>query len=228
MTAVTGLNPYDLSKLLAGPCRALWADPTVTDLPDNLLDIIAVEKADFYAPAAGYTDFGALVEGAAYGRSIETTGYEIENTTGTVAESVTDVVRSVSINRGELTADALREFEQAAKVAEVAGGADHRPEKHVKFGSIEALGRKRIVFIARRPVGVGADVIEQDGTVRGAFVAGYLYTCSLSGDQSSISIAKGQLSSAPLTFKAFPEGGEAQGEETGRWIEETAGEIGGS
>jgi len=228
MAVVTGLTPYDLSKLLAGPCRALWADPSVTNIPEDPLDIFAVEKADNYAPADGYTDFGALVEGAAYNRSIETSGYEIENTTGTVVETVTDVVRSLALNRGELTADALQEFEQAPEVEDIAGGADRRPGKRVKFGSIESLGRKRIAFAARRPVGVGADVIEQDGTVRGAFVVASLYTCGLLGDQAAIGIAKGQLSSAPLGFKAFPEGGQPQGQEVGWWFEETPGEIGAS
>lgn len=228
MAVVTGLTPYDLSELLAGPCRALWALPSVTDIPENLLDIFAVEKTDAYAPAEGWTDFGALVEGAAYNRSIETSGFEIENTTGNVAESVTDVVRGVSLNRGQLTAETLQDFEQASTVDDVAKAAGRRPEKHVKFGSIESLGRRRIAIVARRPVGVGADVIEQDGTVRGAIVCGVLYTCGLSGDSSAISMAKGQLASAPLTLKAFPEGGQPQGQETGRWIEETPGEIGAS
>jgi hypothetical protein len=228
MAIVKGLNPYDLSQLLAGPCRALWALPSETSIPTSLLDIFAVEKVDEYVPAEGWTDFGALVEGAAYNRSIETSGYEIENTTGNVAESVTDVVRGVSLNRGELNADTLQDFEQAAAIEEVPAAAGRRPERHVKFGSIESLGRRRIAFVARRPVGVGADVIEQNGHVRGAIVCGVLYTCGLSGDSSAIQMAKGSLSSAPMTLKAFPEGGEAQGEETGLWIEETPGEIGGS
>ncbi len=226
--AVTGLNPYDLSKLLAGPCRVLRALPGATDIPENLLDIIAVEKVDSYLAATGWTDFGATTEGTAYGRAIETSGYEIENTTGTVAESVTDVVRTVAVTMGEIDGEALRIFEQASKVTMVEGTPDSRPEEHVKFGSIESLERQRIAFIGRRPVGVGADVIEQDGTVRGALVCGVLYTCSITGDQSAINLAKGQLSSAPLTFKAFPEDGQSQGEETGDWIAEVPGEIGGS
>jgi hypothetical protein len=227
MAQVTGLTPYDLSKLLAGPCRALWV-PTTVAIPEDPTDIFAVEKADEYAPVGEWTDFGALVEGAAYNRSIETSGYEIENTTGTVAETVTDVVRSLSLNRGELTADALQEFEQAPEVEAVAGTAGSRPGKKVKFGSIESLGRKRIAFAAQRPTGVGADVIEQDGHVRGALVVACLYTCGLLGDQSAIGVAKGQLSSAPLGFKAFPEGGQPQGQEVGWWFEETPGEIGAS
>jgi hypothetical protein len=227
MTVVTGLTPYNLSNLLAGPCRALWVTTSVA-IPANLLDIFKVQKASEYLPVGEWKDFGALVEGAAYNRSIETSGYEIENTTGTVAESVTDVVRSVSLNRGELTAESLKEFEQALKVEEVAKAAGRRAEKHVKFGSIESLGRKRIAFVARRPVGVGADVIEQDGTVRGAFVCGLLYNAGLLGDSAAIGMAKGQLSSATLGFKAFPEGGLPQGQEVGRWIEEVPGEIGAS
>jgi hypothetical protein len=228
MAVVTGLTPYDLSKLLAGPCRALWANVTGTAIPANLAEIFAVEKTDNYAPTADYTDFGALVEGAAYNRSIETSGYEIENTTGTVAETVTDVVRSVSLNRGELTAETLQEFEQAPEITPVAGSSTRRPERQVKFGSIESLGRKRIVFVARRPVGVGADVIEQDGTVRGAFVAAVLYNAGVLGDSAAINVAKGQLSSAAMGFKAFPEGGQPQGQEVGFWTEETPGEVGGS
>lgn len=226
--AVTGLNPYDLSKLLSGPCRVLRGDPSSLSIPADLLDIMAVEKADSYAAARGWTDFGATTEGTAYGRQIETSGYEIENTSGSVAESVTDVVRQVSVTMGEIEENALQILEQAPAVDDVAGNADRRPEKHVKFGSIDSLSRYRIAFLGRRPVGVGADVIEQDGTVRGAFVCGVLYTSSITADQAAIQLAKGQLASAPLTFKAFPEDGEEQGEETGLWIVEEPGEIGGS
>lgn len=228
MTVVTGLNPFDLAKLLSGPCRVLRSDPTTEPIPTNITDIIANQKADEYAAAGGWIDLGALVSGVPYTRQIETSGFEIENTNGTVAESVTDVVRMVQATMGEIDSEALRIFEQAAKVEEVAGNEDRRPERHVKFGSIESLERYRIAFVGRRPRGVGGDVIEPDGTVRGAFVCGLLYTCSITGDQTAIQLAKGQLSSAPLTFKAFPEGGEAQGEETGDWIEEVTGEIGGS
>src|SRR4051794_3140232 len=198
MATVTGLNPYDLSKLLAGPCRVLRALPGVTSIPTNLLDIFQVEKAKLYAPATGWSDFGATTEGTAYGRNIGTQGYEIENTTETVVETVTESVRTVSVSQGQLDAEALRIFEQAPKVAAVAKAAGRRPESHVAFGSITSLERHRIAFAGRRPVGVGADVIEQDGTVRGAFVVGVLYTASITAGQAAIQVAKGQLSSAPL------------------------------
>lgn len=224
--SVTGLTPYNLSRLLSGPCRVLMSEtPGDIIIPENLLDIQEVEKAAKYAAAEGFVDLGGTTDGAAYGQQIAESGYVIDQATGNVGSSVTDVVRTVQCNAAELSSDLLRILEQAPEVRDVAAAPGRSAEKHVAMGSITSLERYTIVFIGRRVEGQGADVKEPDGTVRGAMVAGVLYSASITGDQRAISVARGQLSSAPLTFQAFPADGQPEGEEFGDWIEEQPGTI---
>jgi hypothetical protein len=224
--SVTGLTPYNLSELLTGSCRVLiTSKPGDLIIPNDLLDLQEVEKAAGYAAADGWDDFGGTTDGAAYGNQISTSGFDIDQSKSTVAETVQDVVRTVQVNAAQVSAEKLRILEQAVAVEEVKAEPGRSAEKHVPMGSVEALERYGIAFIGRRVRGQGADVTEPDGTVRGAMVAGVLFSASITGDQRAIQVAKGQLATAPLTFQAFPADGQEEGHEFGLWIEEQPGTI---
>lgn len=223
MAVVKGLNPYDLSNLLKGPCRVLWA-PLSVAIPTKLSKIIGVDEGK-YEPATGWKDFGATTQGAAYSRQFSVTGFQIEQATGDVDQEITDVVRQVQATFGEITPEFLQMVEQAASIGSVSSSKGNAAEKQVKFGTIESLTAYRIAFVGRRPVGQGADVTEQGGIVRGAMAAACLYHAKLTGDAASIGVAKGQLSSAPLAFQAFSEGGQESGQEQGLWLMEQSGTI---
>lgn len=220
--SVTGLNPYDLSNLLRGPCRVLYA-PIAAEIPANISKIIEPEGE--YKPVGEWEDFGATTSGAAYSRQFQTAGYAIEQATGNVDEEVTDAVRSISATFAEITPELLQIMEQAASIGTVAKAAGHSAEKQLKVGTIESLEPYRLAFIGRRPKGQGADVTQKDTVVRGALVAYVMYRGKLTGDQSAIQVARGQLSSASLTFQAYPESGQTAGQEHGLWMVEQTGTI---
>lgn len=222
MSEVVGINPYDLSNLLKGPCRVLYA-PTSVAIPTSIAKIIEPEKE--YKPKTGWLDFGATTQGSAYSRQFSTAGYTIEQTTGNVDEDVTDAVRSVQASFAELTPEFLQIMENAAEVETVAKAEGQSAEKQVKFGTVQTLEAYRIALIAQRPKGLGADVTEKDEVVRGAFAALVLYRAKITGDQTAIQLARGQLGSAQLTFQGYPESGQSQGEEHGLWIVEQSGTI---
>lgn len=221
--AVKGLNPYDLSDLLKGPCRVLRA-PLDTDVPTMISDIIGVDKGN-YEPADGWLDFGATTQGTAYSRQFSESGTQIEQATGDVDSEITDVVRAVSASFAEISPELLQIFEQAANIDTVAAAKGHSAEKQVKFGTVESTEAYRIAFVGRRAKGQGSDVKESGGKVRGALVAGVLLRAKLTGDQASLALAKGQISSAGLTFQAFADSSQPEGEEHGLWMLEQAGTI---
>ena len=226
--SVVGLNPYDLSNLLKGPCRVLRADSTQA-IPTKLIDIIEVEGE--YKPQRGWTDFGATTAGTAYSRQFNTASQTIEQTTGAVDEEVTDAVRAVQATFAEIDENLIQLMEQAAAIDTLAAKASreatpgYSEEKQVKFGNVESLDAHRIAFIGRRAKGLGADVTQKDRVVRGALVAGVLYRAKMTGDQAAIQLARGQLAAAPLTFQAYPEDGQLLGKEHGIWLVEQAGTI---
>src|SRR5690348_972264 len=117
MSVVTGLNPYDLSNLLKGPCRVLYAATSV-EIPANISKIIEPEGE--YKPVGEWKDFGATTQGAAYSRQFSTAGFTIEQTTGNVDEEVTDAVRAVQASLGEISPEVLQILEQAAAIDTVA------------------------------------------------------------------------------------------------------------
>lgn len=225
MTINTGLNPYDLTKLLTGGARVLYA-PTTVAKPAKLTDVIVTDAgSDQYLPATGWIDFGATTGGAAYSRSIEETGYKIDQDTSDVISEVTGVVRGFAGTFNQVQPELLKIFEQAAAITTVAAGAHSSQEKQVKFGTIQTLDRYRIAVIGRKAKGIGADVTQSNGTVRGAFVMAVLYSCAISGDQAQVEMAPGSMAGLPLGFQGYPESGVAQGQEYGFWTEEQSGTI---
>lgn len=220
----TGLNPYNLNKLLGGAARVLYAPNTVS-IPTKLTDVINTNTTT-YAPKTGWIDFGATAGAFAYNRAIAESGYNIEQDTSDVIEEITAVDRTVTVPVAEIKQSLLAIIEEGT-TGSTSAGANQSAESLVKFGMITSLTRYRIAFIARRAKGIGSDVTQSDAgtTVRGAFVAGFLYNVALAADTSSASIAKGSLVSLPVSFRAYPESSLSQGQEYGVWVEETSGTI---
>lgn len=224
----TGVLPFNLANLLGGAVRVLWA-PIDEDLPTDPSDIFDQTGPD-YLPNGTWEDFGAAVDGSEYGRAIESSGNEIEQSTSTVLEEITGTQRTFTTSIAEITPEHLAMIEETpeASIDDIAAAAGHSAFKKVPFGNISSQTRRRIAFVARRAKGAGADVTEPGGRVRGAFEVGVLYACTLTADSTSIAFAKGNLASAAVTFKAFPVEGLDSGEEVGAHFEEIAGTIAGS
>lgn len=225
MTVVTGTLPYDLANLLGGAARVLVSDDAgaLPSIPASIADVI--DPVAPYTPQTGWLDFGATGEGTSYSRGMDSDGYEIQQTAGTIFEEITDVNRTLTVDIAEITPEHLALMENSSEVGTVAAATGAAAQKSVKFGSIRSLKTRRVAFIAQRHPNSGVVVEDTGGPERGRFVMLCLYSVQLSADDSEMTVEKGSLATLPVSFVAYPEGGEAAGEEYGTWLLEDAGTI---
>lgn len=225
MTLTTGITPVDLANLMKGPTPFIYGLASEVTVPANLADIFDPDDPD-HPLETGWSHGGATLGGSQYGRQFQTSALGgIEQITGNVDEDVQDTARSFTVPIGEISAELLQVLEQAPAITTVAQAKGRSAEKQIKAGSIETLENYRVVFVGRRLVGKGADVKMSGGETRGAFVAACLLMAKITGDQAAIGVGRGQLSSASLTFQAYPDPTQPKGEEQIIWFLEQAGTI---
>lgn len=220
-----GLYPFNVQNLLGGKIRALAA-PISESLADSPADVFD-QQGPNYDPNGDWFDFGATTEGTEYEREFGSEGYEIEQTTATVLEEMTESNRSVAIPLGEFTQKALEIFEEGVP-DDVASGTGISAYERVSFGDVDDLTPYRLALVAQRAKASGATVTEHDGTIRGAFVVFVFHRVAIAADSASIELAKGSLSSIPVALKAIPDPDADPGKEHGDWWIETPGTIVGS
>lgn len=221
MAVIQGAFPYDLDHILGGRARVLFAE-TSQALPTKLNDIINIQTP--YAPAAGWTDFGATSEGSSYNRDMDSEGWEIEQATGAIFEEITEVNRSLDITMAEVKPETLQILENAPSISSIAAVAGtNTAQKAVKFGGFTVVARKRVAFIAQRNIGSGK--IVEATLERGRFVAGVLYNVGIAAEAAEVGFEKGNITGMPVTFSSSPESGQPSGQEFGTWITEDAGTI---
>ncbi len=221
------LNPADITKLAVGPARVLYA-PTTVSVPKKLQDIIKLTDADEYEPETGWIDFGAAPEGdgASYSRGFETESLGIEQSSGAVFTDITDVNRSFSLNVAEISPANMKIVEGTDIDDETVAATDTTSaQTRVPIGSVSEFPSYRVALLGQRKRDSGL-VVEPDGTERGCLVGVVLNRCTITADDSEISVAKGSLISAPLQFEGFPEPGAKTKESFGGWLFEAAGTIG--
>lgn len=226
MPGVTGLLPYDVANLLAGAARVLIGDTAAPPaVPTKINDIISIKSSGTYAPATGWIDVGATADASAYTRDLAIQEYTIEQSTGPVLEDVTETNRSIRVQLAEMKPEHLVIIEQAPAIATIAAVAGtNTAQKAVKFGTVTTLTSRRVAFVGQRASQSGV-VNEGAGVTRGRFVVVVLYNCLISADAAEVSVGKGNLVSVPVTFRAYPESGQASGQEYGTWFDEQAGTI---
>jgi hypothetical protein len=215
--------PYDVNELADGPVRCLYA-PIDTALPADLGDII--DQKDPYDPATGFVDFGATAGPFTVGRNLTTTAYNIQQTTSAVRERITEVVRTVTVVVAELRPDIVKMLEEGT-VSDVAGSSGVGAHSKVGFGNIEDLTQYRMAFIGRRgkDQGIVKEAAGAGAKERGRLFGYIAYRAQLQADSLSIGFAEGDLSSATVTFRLYPETGQPDGQEHGYWTFEDAGTL---
>lgn len=220
----TGILPYDAATLLKGPTPFIYGLASDVAVPTDLADILDPDDPA-HPLETGWFHGGATIGGGQYGRQFATQGYQIDQADGDVDQDVSATNRSFNITMGALTPEIIQILEQAPAIDTVAKAKGRVAEKQIKVGTVETFETYRIVFLARRLKGKGADVTMSGGKVRGAFGYHCMYEAKISGDQAAIQLGKGQLATAPLGFLAFPDSAQDPGEEHGYWGFEQAGTI---
>jgi hypothetical protein len=215
--------PHDISNLLTGPVRVLHA-PYTTARPTNIEDIIAM--VDPYAPKAGWVDLGATNDETEYSRDMESEELFIEQSTSSVLERITENTRQLTVPMAEFTDATTKIAEEGVGPTTIAAAANKGAQKAIDVGSIEALTRYRVAFIAMRDPGFGDTVIEPGGATRGPFVAFAGYNAAIAAEESSFSLSKEDLSGRELVFGFFPDSAVADPRvNTGRFLFEEPGTI---
>jgi len=224
MALTTGAFPYDITNLLGGAVRILYADID-EPVPATMTDVFLVESP--YTAQTGWTDLGATPHSFTYTRGFDVEGWEIQQLAGNVIEEVTDLTRTIEVSFADLRPEHLAMIEnQSAAVEDVTAVASASAQKVVRFGSFQSFTRYRFAFVSRRPLAAGA-VTESapSGAVRGRFFMGVAYQAQIAADEAEFEQNKGELTAAGVTFTLFPDSDEDQGEEYGAWFDEVAGTI---
>lgn len=223
--------PYDIGNLLVGAVRILYADPdVVTAVPDNMSDVMSLESP--YTAATNWSEIGATRDSFTYTRGFETEGLEIQQTTATLFEEITNVSRTIEVSAAEFTGGILKIIEGADSnaVTAVAASANVSAQKRLYIGSFSTLKRYRFAFVARRNVASGtvvesAEAVPASGS-RGRFVMCILNQAQMSADDAEIEFDKGTLAATSVTFTAFPDDDVTLASDNyGAWFFEDAGTI---
>lgn len=225
MTLTTGTLPYDLANLLGGAARVIISDDAVAlpAIPANLKDVFAQKSP--YTPLTGWVDIGATTDSTDYSRDLTSSGYDIQQVTGSIFEEITDTQRTLKVAVGELKPEWLKIMEEAPSIGTIAATTGAMAQKSVKFGSIVTLRNRRVCFVGQRNQQSGIVDEVTGGVKRGRFVAWIAYNVTISADATQVQVQKGSLASMPITFKSFPEAGQPQGQEFGTWLTEDAGTM---
>lgn len=221
---MSNLNPYDLNNLAGGAIRTLVA-PISEPVPANLADVH--DLIDPYAANTLWEDMGATTGPFTYGRSLTVSGYTIEQETTAILETPQEVVRTLSAPFAELRPDVLRMIEEGGAVGTTAAVAGESGiHDAIPVGSVSELTQYRVAFVARRLKAQG--IVTEPTTLkeRGRFLGFVAYRAQLQAENVQMAFGKGQLASATLTFKLFPEPTITdEGEEHGIWFDERAATI---
>lgn len=220
------LKPYDITKLCVGNVRALVA-PITQAVPtglDSIQPMVATSGA--YAPADDWRDFGAIPDGeeSEYTHGHDSESISIENDTGALFETVSEVSRSFKLTLAELDSLNLQLLENAATVTTIAAAAGKSAQKGIKMGSYDSLTRYRLALVGKRPIEAGI-VTEPGGATRPRLLCVYLNRVTLAADDRTISFSKDKLASAEVEFTAFPEPAVVASDAFGGWFDEQAGTI---
>lgn len=216
------LFPYEVAKLMVGPIRVVYADPSAVAIPEKIQDIQEME--DPYSLVTGWKDFGAMVNPPSYSTSNTQNNLGLQNQTGPVDTEVTEVARSMGFNIAHIAPEELAIIEQASDIETIAAASGASAQKSLEFGSFDDVDMYRIAFIGKRKK-KSVLVTESTGLKRGGMVATVLYSAALAGDAKSISYDRGNYASCDVTFASYSDEDAPAGKDSGRWLFEDAGTI---
>ncbi len=216
--------PYDIDQLTGAAARVLLA-PIGTTLPAKPADIY--DQTAPYAPAGGtgaaWFNVGATSGPLQVGRNMALAGFNIEQSQTVLLEEPTEITYTVQVPIAELSPTMLQIINDSASPTGVAGTTGSGTGTKTPFGNVFDLTHYRIAFVVRKSKTQGEVIEGAGGKHRGRFVTYVGYDCSLTAENVQTNFGKGQLASATVTFKLYPDSGvTTEGEEHGFFFHEDA------
>lgn len=213
--------PYTLDNLSGAAARCLLAPDTET-LPDTPIDIY--DQSTPYAPNGTWFDVGATSGPCQIGRQLAVAGYTIEQSQTVLLEEPTEITYTVQVPFAELSPEVLQIINDSGAIDTVAGGVLAGAGKRTPFGNIFDLTHYRIALVVRKSKKQG--LVVEPTLSRGRFLTFVGYDATLTAENVQTNLGKGQLASATVTFKLYPDTAvTAEGEEHGFWFDEDAGTL---
>lgn len=218
--------PYDINALTGAAARVMLAPYTET-IPDNPVDIF--DQVSPYVVNGTWFNVGATSGPVQTGRNLAVAGYTIEQSQTVLLEEPTEVTYTLQVPIAELSPEMLKIINDSAAdvdaVAAITGAGASGAGSKTHFGNIFDLTHYRVAFVVRRSKSQGL-VTEPGGRTRGRFFTFVGYDATITAENVQSSFGKGQLASATITFKLYPDSTVTEeGAEHGFYFDENAGTL---
>lgn len=227
------LRPFDIFGVATiGAPRVLIADYDDVNAPVGIHSVIDMTYP--YAPAdPAWRNAGAAVSQRGYTRGLSSEGIDIQEQTGNLFEDITETTRTVSLPFAEMKPFLEEIIENSPQIADIpaaaagGGNAAVSEQEIVALQSISTLRRYRVAIIGVRRTESGVVVEPTDGRQRGRFVGRLLNLCTLSADDTELTMEKGSLAERVVAFTAFSDSEvDADDGDWGRVAFEKTGTVG--
>lgn len=138
-------------SFIRGAARLLYADPTVTNAPDEISDIIKLSSGvgyDLYDAESGWTDLGATKTGIQISVNNTEETFDVDQIYGDIDSLPTNWEVSVGTQLAEFTPEKLEVAWEGSSITTNGAG-----EEQISFGAPTSYTRRRLAVLFQRPNG---------------------------------------------------------------------------
>jgi hypothetical protein len=226
---------FDGTNFVNGTVRVLFSklsNGTLTDqpVPTDISKIFAMKSP--YAPVTGastaspWVDVGATHAPCVYDRGLTVVEWKIEQRLTAVELVPQEVIRSIKIPAAEFArADLIGLFENGPAQNAIIAATGVSAQEQQTFGQFTDLSRYRVALAAFQPLDAGVVYESAGGPSRPRLMVQTFYRCSLTAENVSVTYSKGEMVTADLTLRTYPEPNQGQNAEGGSYWFEAAGTI---
>ena len=216
-----GVNRADL---LAGRLRLLIA-PTSVAIPVNIDDIVAMVSP--YAKKTGWLELGGTSDSTTYEMSMDSEEWFLQQSSQSVGERITELMRSVSTTLAEHAPRFIRYAEEGGADFAISAGANKGAQTRVRSGDINTRTVYRLALIGERDQVFGGTVTEPvGGLTRGPLFALVGHRAQIAPEDQEMEFDAEDLVGREIQWNLYPDSSiTASNENTVSWFFESAGTI---
>ena len=225
---------FDGTNFVNGQVRVLVSklgNGTLTDqpVPTDISKVFAMKSP--YTPVTGsafspWVDVGATHAPCVYDRGLTVIEWKIEQRLTAVELVPQEVIRQIKIPAAEFArADLIGLFENGPAQNAIIAATGVSAQEQQPFGQFTDLTRYRVALAAFLPLDAGVVYESAGGPTRPRLMVQAFYRCTLTAENVSVTYSKGEMVTADLTLRTYPEPGQTQNAEGGSYWFEAAGTI---
>jgi hypothetical protein len=216
---------FDETYFVNGQGRILFSK-LGTDLdvavPAGPVDIF--DQVSPYTPKTGWVDLGGTTAPPVYDRGVALNEWKVQQQLTAVLMVPQEITRTIKLPAAEFARpDLLEMFENADAPTVVAAAAGTSAFSAVPFGQFTDLNQYRVALACYCPLEAGTVQEGATGPLRPKMVVQVFNRASLTAENVTVTYGMGDMVSADITLKCYPEPGAAQNQEHGSYFFEEAG-----